>query len=129
MAIPGPVTSAMSVGAICYGQIGLPSWSTAPTMCWRRSAGCRPASLQPPRHYRRPVQIRGIPPTGPTWNLPGCRRAFLTHEARTIDDVVTESGLSPQHVLDSLVMLDLRGLALKAGSELRRLRPSDNRSK
>ncbi|MET0864223.1 MAG: DNA-processing protein DprA, partial [Nakamurella sp.] len=126
MAVPGPVTSAMSVGchlllADRFAQLVtgaddvLAALGRLPTGTTRRATESPPGA--DPRH----------PTDGLDLDSARVYDAFPTHESCTVDDLVAESGLSAQQVLGSLAMLDLHGLAVKEGTWWRRLHPSVGR--
>ncbi|MEP6560751.1 MAG: DNA-processing protein DprA [Nakamurella sp.] len=127
MAVPGPVTSAMSVGchlllADRFAQLvtGADDVLAALGRLPHPAAGAvsaEPAPGSDPRH----------PTDGLDLDSARVYDAFPTHEPCTVDDLVAESGLSASQVLGSLAMLDLHGLAVKEGSCWRRLRPSGQR--
>jgi len=128
MAVPGPVTSAMSVGchlllADRFAQLVTGADDVLAAL------GRLPAKAPAADTVLTP----GADPRHPTdgLDLESARvyDAFPTYEACTVDELAAESGLSAQQVLGSLAMLDLHGLAVKEGTIWRRLRPSDTRSK
>ena len=123
MAVPGPVTSAMSVGchlllADRFAQLVTSADDVLAAL------GRLPKAA---RQGAAAVPVPGADPRHPTdgLDLDSARvyDAFPTHKACTVDDLVAESGLSATQVLGSLAMLDLHGLAVKEGSMWRRLRP------
>jgi len=125
MAVPGPVTSAMSVGchlllADRFAQL-VTSADDVLAALGRLPNGKVPTPTEP---------TPGVDPRHPTdgLDLDSARvyDAFPTYQACTVDELVAESGLSAQQVLGSLAMLDLHGLAVKEGTLWRRLRPSRN---
>jgi len=121
MAVPGPVTSAMSVGchlllADRFAQLvtGADDVLAALGRLPRGEAPASEAEVTPGADPRHPTD--GL-------DLESARvyDAFPTYEACTVDELVAESGLSAQQVLGSLAMLDLHGLAVKEGTIWRRL--------
>ena len=126
MAVPGPVTSAMSVGchlllADRFAQLVTGADDVLAAL-GRLPPGKAPASDA--------ESTPGADPRHPTdgLDLESARvyDAFPTFEACTVDDLVAESGLSAPQVLGSLAILDLHGLAVKEGTLWRRLQPTNS---
>jgi len=126
MAVPGPVTSAMSVGchlllADRFAQLVTGADDVLAAL-GRLPAGHRAAPEDP---------VPGADPLHPTdgLDLDSARvyDAFPTREVRSVEELVAESGLSSTQVMGSLAVLQLHGLASKEGAVWRRLTPADHR--
>ena len=118
MAVPGPVTSAMSAGCHQLIRDGAPCWSPAPRRCWRRSA--RSASTSPPSRRAGPTG----PPTGSTRRGRAVHDALPARAARDTRWLALEAGVPIGAVRVALVDLERRGLVEHRDGRWRR-RPAD----
>ena len=125
MAVPGPVTSAMSVGchlllADRFAQLvtGAGDVLTALGRAGAESGRTAPSS------------VPGADPTHPTDGLDLITArvydSLPTFEAATVEALVVESGLPATDVLGSLAVLEIHGLTLKEGTLWRRVTPVRN---
>lgn len=122
MAVPGPVTSAMSVGCHLLLADRFAQLVTG-------ADDVLAALGKLPRSSGAPAQdpLPGADPRHPTDGLDpeGVRvyDALPTSDPCSVDDLVAESGLLPHQVMGSLAVLELHGLAGRAGVQWRRLTP------
>lgn len=128
MAVPGPVTSAMSVGChllladrfaqlvtdvddvlAALGRVGAPAWVAA----------------------GEPEPTPGADPHHPTdgLDLDSARvyDSLPTRGYSSVEELVTESGLLANQVMGSLAVLELHGLAKRNAAEWRRVAPTERR--
>jgi DNA processing protein len=120
MAVPGPVTSAMSVGchlllADRFAQLVTNADDVLAALGRSRQPPTGPASTDEP----------GSDPRHPTDGLDlDSARVYDSLPARgysSVDELVTESGLVATQVMGSLAVLELHGLARRNGAEWRRV--------
>ncbi len=125
MAVPGPVTSAMSVGchlllADRFAQLVTNADDVLAALGRSRPPPAGPAGNDEP----------GSDPRHPTDGLDlDSARVYDSLPARgyrSVDELVTESGLLPSQVLGSLAVLELHGLAKRNGAEWRRVVAADH---
>ena len=125
MAVPGPVTSAMSVGchlllADRFAQLVTNADDVLAALGRSRPPPAGPASNDEP----------GSDPRHPTDGLDlDSARVYDSLPARgysSIDELVTESGLLPTQVMGSLAVLELHGLARRNGADWRRVVAADH---
>jgi DNA processing protein len=121
MAVPGPVTSAMSVGchlllADRFAQLVTDADDVLAALGRARQ---RPV---PPTGNEEPTP--GADPRHPTdgLDLDSARvyDSLPAHGYCSVEDLVTESGLLATQVMGSLAVLDLHGLATRSGTQWRR---------
>ncbi|HEY4993107.1 MAG TPA: DNA-processing protein DprA [Nakamurella sp.] len=127
MAVPGPVTSAMSVG--CHLLL---SDRFAQLVTGAEDVLAALGRLPPEnRNDQREEPTPGQDPLHPTDGLDEVGvlvyDALPTRASCSIDDLVVESGLSSTQVMGALAVLHLHGLAGKEGAHWRRLTPADHR--
>jgi DNA processing protein len=128
MAVPGPVTSAMSVGchlllADRFAQLVTDADDVLAALGRTR---------QPPATQTDGAEpTPGADPRHPTDGLDlDTARVYDSLPARgysSVQDLVTESGLLPTQVMGSLAVLDLHGLVISDGAQWRRIVKSDRR--
>ena len=127
MAVPGPVTSAMSVGchmllADRFAQLVTGADDVLAALGQIRSAGGLPGGADAP--------LPGVDPRHPTdgLDLDSARvyDSLPAHGYCGVEDIVTESGLLAAQVMGSLAVLELHGLATRNGTLWRRIIPADH---
>jgi DNA processing protein len=120
MAVPGPVTSAMSVGCHLLLADRFAQLVTGPD-----DVLATLGRVQRPGGPPVPEPIPGADPRHPTDGLDpdGVRvyDALPTSGPCSVDELVAESGLLPHQVMGSLAVLELHGLAGRVGTQWRRL--------
>ena len=123
MAVPGPVTSALSVGCHLllsdrFAQLVTGADDVLAALGRSATAVSTAAASEP-----------GTDPLHPTdgLDLDSARvyDAFPTVETCSVDDLVVESGLPGGQVMGSLAVLELHGLDTRAGAVWRRVTPHD----
>ena len=126
MAVPGPVTSAMSVG--CHMLLADRFAQLVTDADDVLAALGRPAGRRAPAGNEQPKP--GADPRHPTdgLDLDSARvyDSLPAHGYCSVDDLVTESGLLATQVMGSLAVLDLHGLATRSGAQWRRVVNSDH---
>jgi len=124
MAVPGPVTSAMSVG--CHLLLA-DRFAQLVTGADDVLAALRPAMAAGPGLL---AAVPGADPLHPTDGLDlDSARVYDSLPARgwvSLDQVVLESGLLARQVMSALAVLEIHGLAGKEGAAWRRLTPADH---
>jgi len=124
MAVPGPVTSAMSVGchlllAERFAQLVTGADDVLAAL------GRQPPGVAVPEQESTP----GGDPAHPTDGLDlDSARVYDALPARglwSVDQLITESGLPASQVMGSLAVLHLHGMAVQQGASWRRAKASD----
>ncbi|MGS0688651.1 DNA-processing protein DprA [Nakamurella sp. GG22] len=124
MAVPGPVTSAMSVGchlllADRFAQLVTNAGDVMAALGRVSPNGASQTRAEP---------VPGSDPRHPTDGLDLITArvydALPTHETASVEQLVTESGLLPNEVLGSLAVLELHGMSTRDGALWRRIRPT-----
>ena len=128
MAVPGPVTSAMSVGchlllADRFAQLVTDADDVLAALGRSKQPVGAPARAGDP--------VPGADPQHPTDGLDlDSARVYDSLPARgysSVDELVNESGLLATQVMGSLAVLELHSLAKRDGAEWRRITNSDHR--
>ena len=123
MAVPGPVTSAMSVGchlllADRFAQLVTNAGDVLAALGRVSPNGAGQVRMEP---------VPGSDPRHPTDGLDLITArvydALPTSETASVEQLVTESGLLSHEVLGSLAVLELHGMSTRDGALWRRLRP------
>jgi len=126
MAVPGPVTSAMSVGchlllADRFAQLVTSADDVLAGLGRSRQPSAGPVGKDEP----------GSDPRHPTDGLDlDSARVYDSLPARgycSLDELVTESGLLATQVMGSVAVLEVHGLAKRNGAEWRRVAPTEHR--
>jgi DNA processing protein len=127
MAVPGPVTSAMSVGchlllADRFAQLVTGAGDVLAALGRINPNGPGQASAE---------QVPGSDPRHPTDGLDLVTArvydALPTTETATVEELVTESGLPANDVIGSLAVLEVHGMTAKDGTLWRRVARPGNR--
>jgi DNA processing protein len=119
MAVPGPVTSAMSVGchlllADRFAQLVTKADDVLAAL-GQRDQPPRPEESTPGADPRHPTDGLDLDSARVYDSLPTKGRVC-------VEDLVTESGLPANQVLGSLAILEVHGLAMREGPEWRRIK-------
>ncbi len=128
MAIPGPVTSAMSVG--CHLLLA-DRFAQLVTGAGDVLTALGRAPTRAPATDGGPESAPGADPSHPTDGLdPLTARvydALPAVELTSVDELVVEAGLPPNEVVGSLAVLELHGMTVKEGTSWRRVGRSGKR--